>query len=200
MGRKTWFGGSERARVPHGLGKARVMVGPVCIIRTTAAPVLRGSLNRIHQVNLHAMQRSLIALSLLLAVGCRSLVVAPALAASPTAIGLVSVEYSDELDDNKIAVLERNKVKEAMSQALIRSFGTGGEETLRVTITQFRTGGYGPSRMRAQARLISPSGIVLATLEADSQTLSAIRVGPLRFSKPPSRITQDVVNQIAAGL
>ena len=132
----------------------------------------------------------LLAFSLLFLGSCYSLSLAPADPASSTAVNNIQIEYGSDLDGKKVAVLDRYKMKDVMAQALRQSFTMGGDTMLTVTITQFRTGGYGPTRMHAVAELTDTSGAVIKTAESDSTSMMQGVRG----------VGQEVVNEIAAGI
>ena len=132
----------------------------------------------------------LLALSLLFLGSCYSLSLSPARPANTTAVNTINIEYGSGLDAKKTGVLDRYKMKDVMSGALRGSFSTGGDSTLQVTITQFRTGGYGPTRMHAVAKLKDASGAVIKSTEADSTSMmQGVRA-----------VAQEVVIEIAAGI
>ena len=132
----------------------------------------------------------LLACSLLFLGSCSSLTLAPANPVSATAVNTINIEYGSDLDAKKVAALDRYKMKEVFTTALRGSFAMGGDSTLTVTITQFRIGGYGPTRMHAVAELTDASGAVIKSTEADSTSvMQGLRA-----------VGQDVVNQIAAGI
>ena len=137
------------------------------------------------------MHRTLIlVLGLLFLSSCTTFTLAPALPASTTEVNAINVEYGSELDAKKTGVLDRYKMKDVFIAALRGSFATGGDTTLQVTITQFRTGGYGPTRMHAVANLMDASGAVVKSMEADSTSVM----------RGVAAVAQEVVNQIGAGL
>lgn len=135
-------------------------------------------------------RRMMIVLSLLFLGSCSAMTLDPANPPSSTAVGSVTVEYDVALDGKKTAVLERHNMAGIMTTALQASFAPGAGESLHVTITQFRTGGYGPTRMHAKAKLMDASGNVIQEKEADSTSL----MGNVRG------VAQECVNQIAAGI
>jgi hypothetical protein len=129
-------------------------------------------------------------LGLLLLGGCTSLTLNPVTPANSTAVGSITVEYDAALAGKKENVLNRLDMKNLMTQALRQSFQAGGDRSLRVTITQFRTGGYGPTRMHAKAEVLDAAGAVVMQTEADSTSA----MGRLQA------VAQEIVDQIVAGL
>jgi hypothetical protein len=127
---------------------------------------------------------------LLLLGSCSAMTLDPVTPPSSTAVGSVNVEYDAALDGKKASVLDRHNMKVIMTQALANSFQAGSGETLHVTITQFRTGGYGPTRMHAKAELRDASGATVKSTEADSTSAFGNLQG----------VAQQVVEQIVAGI
>ena len=132
----------------------------------------------------------LLAFSLFFLGSCYSLTLAPATPTNATAVNAIHVEYGSDLDAKKIAVLDRYKMKDVFVAALRGSFATGGDSTLHVTITQFRTGGYGPTRMHAEAKVMDASGAVIKSTEADSTSVM----------RGVASVAQEVVNKIGADI
>jgi hypothetical protein len=137
------------------------------------------------------MQRTItLILGLLLLGSCSSLTLSPVTPGSATAVSAVTVEYDAALDGKKASVLDRYDMKTLMTQALTASFQSGAGQSLRVRITQFRTGGYGPTRMHAVGEVVDGAGNVVKSTEADSTSA----MGRLQ------NVVQQIVDQIVAGL
>ena len=132
----------------------------------------------------------LLAFSLFFLGSCGSLTLRPASPMNSTMVSSINVEYGSELDDRKIAVLDRYKMKDVFIAALQSSVDAGSDSTLRITITAFRTGGYGPTTMNATAEVLDASGAVSTSVEVNSVSVMRGVAG----------VAQEVVDKIAAEL
>ncbi|NOY72324.1 MAG: hypothetical protein GXP14_08100 [Gammaproteobacteria bacterium] len=131
-------------------------------------------------------------LSLLFTGGCATTVsLSPASPKSSTSISAVSIEYDAALTGKKADLLNNYDIKGVMGRALQDSFQLSGNETLHVTITRFRTGQYGPTRMEVIAKILNESGSVVKETKAAS--LSS-------FGHKVQRVAQDIVSKIVSRL
>lgn len=116
-------------------------------------------------------------------------------AARPVVISGFEVVYSPEIPGDRQQVLNRLRLPQEMSLALRQAYPAGQGPLVRVIITQFRSGRWGPTRMHAVAQVMGPGGQVLNQIDVDSTTT----VGS---SRPDmiQRVSQDITNQIAQRL
>lgn len=146
-------------------------------------------------MNRHSFVRaSILALGALALVACGPFRLRPApLRATP--LGAVNVSYAPELQQDRVDMLDRIGVPEAMEDALLASFPNAPGATLNVVITEFRSGRYDVTRMHVIAQLVDAAGNILATVEADSTSAFGGSRGDLI-----GNVSQDVVNQVASQL
>ena len=82
-----------------------------------------------------------------------------------------------------------------MAAALRASYPAGQGPFVRVILTQFRSGRWGPTRMHAVVQVLDPAQNVLAQFDTDSTTIrGGDRGGRIQA------VAQDIVNQVAAQL
>ena len=134
------------------------------------------------------------ALPLLFLFACGGFHVAPASTAGAPAIGEVLVEASPALDDAKREALTDYAIPGQMRDAIAASFPPGAGPTLRVTITEFRMGSFGPTRMAAHAEIVGPDGTVLRSADAESSTMMGGTTKKLR------KVAQAVIDQVVTGV
>ncbi|HJK93275.1 MAG TPA: hypothetical protein RMH85_26685 [Polyangiaceae bacterium LLY-WYZ-15_(1-7)] len=136
------------------------------------------------------MNRLMLFAPLLLSVACAGFEVHPVQPSAEGSVAEVQVQLDPALgEDRREALVDYDAVRH-MREALRGSLAAGEGPALRVTITEFRNGSFGPTRMRARADLVAPDGAVLRSVEADSTTM---RGGT---TKKARRVAQDVVEQI----
>lgn len=146
--------------------------------------------------HLHSFVRlSLLALGALALVACGPFRLRPASPMRATAVSAVNVSYAPELPEDRVNMLERVGVPDAMEEALMGSFPNAPGVTLNVVITEFRSGRYDVTRMHVFAQLVDAAGNVTQTLEADSTSA----FGGSRTDLI-GNVSQDIVNQLAAQL
>ncbi len=139
-------------------------------------------------------QITLSALPLFLLAACGSFHVAPAATSGTAPVGQVVVEPGPDLDDAKREVLVEHAIPGQMRDALAASFPRGEGPTLRVTITEFRAGSFGPTRMAAHADVVGADGAILASADASSSTMMGSTTKKLR------KVAQAVIDQVVSGV
>ncbi|MCB9592404.1 MAG: hypothetical protein H6719_06710 [Sandaracinaceae bacterium] len=141
-------------------------------------------------------KRTLITLAALLVLSaCGGFRLDPPAPARPIVIAGFEVVYSPEIPGDRQRLLDRTGVRAEMQRVLRLSYPAGAGPMVRVIITQFRSGRWGPTRMHATAQVLDPQGNVLAQIEADSTTVNGASRGSLIRT-----VSQDCVNQIARQL
>lgn len=106
----------------------------------------------------------------------------------------VRVSLSPALDADKQEAIAAYAIPEHMRAALSASYPQGGELTMEVMISEFRTGAFGPTRMHADARLVDAGGQVVAQAEADSSTMRGGTRAKIQ------RVSQELIDQLVAAL
>ena len=111
-------------------------------------------------------------LSIVFVVGCGgSFSVNPVTPAGATAVSEVAVTLDDEIKGDKRTVLNKLDATTHIKNALEQSFAGGEGPSLQVAITQFRTGGFGPSRMHMVGKLVDSTGAIVKEVESDSTSM-----------------------------
>ncbi|MFK7984944.1 MAG: hypothetical protein AB8I08_02860 [Sandaracinaceae bacterium] len=136
-----------------------------------------------------------LALAALVLSACGSLQIAPPTPARAIAIAGFEVVYANDLPSDRQRMLNRLGVPAKMSLALRQAYPAGPGPRVRVMITQFRSGRWGPTRMHAVVFVLGDNEQVLAQLDVDSTSMSGASRGGLI-----QNVSQDCVNQIAAQL
>ena len=138
-----------------------------------------------------AMKHTTLLFALLLPLSaCAGFQLQPAASRGSQTIAQVSIEISPELNEGKREALAKYEIPAHMQAAISGSFPAGEGPTLRVTITEFRTGSFGPTRMHARAEVIAASGEVLRTADADASAMMGGTTMKLR------KVAQSVVDQV----
>lgn len=135
------------------------------------------------------------ALAALVLSACGSFQLVPPSPARTLAFSRFDVVYAADLPADRQRMLDRLRVPEEMSLALRQAYPVGQGPHVRVTITQFRSGRWGPTRMHAVVLVLDDNEQVLAQLDVDSTSMSGASRGGLI-----QNVSQDCINQIAAQL
>lgn len=105
------------------------------------------------------------------------------------------VVYGNQIPGDRLRLLDRYQVPGHMAAALRASYPAGQGPFVRVILTQFRSGRWGPTRMHAVVQVLDPAQNVLAQFDTDSTTIrGGDRGGRIQA------VAQDIVNQVAAQL
>jgi len=119
----------------------------------------------------------------------------PPVASRQVVIASFQVHYGPRIQGDRARVLDAYAVPLHMSNALRQSYPAGPGPAVQVTITQFRVGRYGPSRMHADVQVLGPNNAVLTQFGADSTTTRGGSRGQITEA-----LSQDITNQIAQRL
>ena len=106
----------------------------------------------------------------------------------------VETVYSPEIPADRLRLLDRLGIPGAMSEALRLAYPAGPGPHLRLVITQFRAGRYGPGRLHGVAEVLDGSGAVVGQAECDATTIRGNRRAKVRI------LAQACVDQIASQL
>ena len=124
--------------------------------------------------------------------GFRLRVPAPA---RPIAISGFEVVAGPQIPPDRQRVLQRLGAMPEMALALRSAYPAGQGPFVRVILTQYRSGRWGPTRMHAVVQVLGPAQNLLTEFHVDSTTTRGGRRGA-----KTRRVAQDIVNQIAARL
>ncbi|MGE0791301.1 MAG: hypothetical protein AB7S26_36845 [Sandaracinaceae bacterium] len=137
---------------------------------------------------------TLVTAAALMLSACGSFHLNPVTPARPIPIANFEVGYSPEIPQDRVNLLERIHMRTEVAAALRASYPVGAGPNVRVTITQFISSRYGPTRMHMVAEVMTPNGVE-ATVEADATAVMGASRGQLI-----EHVSQDCVNQIAQQL
>ena len=135
------------------------------------------------------------AIAAVLLTACARFTIRTPVAARPVAFSGFEVVYSPEIPGDRQRLLNRYAVPDEMAAALRRAYPPGQGPLVRVILTQFRSGRWGPTRMHAVVQVLGPGGAVLNQIDVDSTT---VRGGSR--AELIQRVAQDIVDQIAQRL
>ncbi|GAB5547228.1 MAG: hypothetical protein RLO52_31660 [Sandaracinaceae bacterium] len=133
--------------------------------------------------------------SMLTLSACASFHVRPPVPSRQIVVSGFEVVYGNQIPGDRLRLLDRYQVPGHMAAALRASYPAGQGPFVRVILTQFRSGRWGPTRMHAVVQVLDPAQNVLAQFDTDSTTIrGGDRGGRIQA------VAQDIVNQVAAQL
>ncbi len=119
----------------------------------------------------------------------------PPNAVRPVVVAGFETVYSPEIPGDRQRILDRMQIPVRMSAALRQSYPAGPGPLVRVIITQFRSGRWGPTRMHAVVQVLGPGGQVLNQFDVDATSVAGSSRGSLIQS-----VAQACVDQIGQRL
>ena len=119
----------------------------------------------------------------------------PPQALRPMPIAGFETVYGPQIPGDRQRLLTRLHVPVRMSAALRGAYPVGPGPVVRVVITQFRSGRWGPTRMHALVQVVGPGNALLNQFEVDATSV----VGRSRGAMIQA-VAQECVNQVAARL
>ena len=125
---------------------------------------------------------------------CGGMTIRPPTPVRAVVISSFQVLYGPEIPGDRQGLLNRSQVPAKMAAALRAAYPLGQGPQVRVLITQFRAGRWGPTRMHAVVQVLGPGGQVLHQFEVDSTSVHGNR------GRKIQAVSQDIVNQIAQQL
>lgn len=136
-----------------------------------------------------------VGVALVLLSACAGFRLQPAAPTRPIVVAGFEIVYGNEIPGDRRQLLDRLGVPLEMQRALRASYPMGPGPVVRVIITQFRSGRWGPTRMHTVTQVLDATGRVLGQIETDSTSVvGGNRSGLIR------NVAQDTVNQVAARL
>ena len=136
-----------------------------------------------------------VSVALVLLSACAGFRLQPVAPARPIVVAGFEIVYGNEIPGDRRRLLDRLGVPLEMQRALRASYPVGPGPVVRVTITQFRSGRWGPTRMHTVTQVLDATGRILGQIETDSTSV----VGGNR-NHLIRNVAQDTVNQVAARL
>lgn len=133
--------------------------------------------------------------ALVLLSACAGFRLQPVAPARPIVVAGFEIVYGNEIPGDRRRLLDRLGVPLEMQRALRASYPVGPGPVVRVTITQFRSGRWGPTRMHTVTQVLDATGRILGQIETDSSSTWGHSRGDRIH-----RVAQDTVNQVAARL
>jgi len=139
-------------------------------------------------------------LTLLLAVAAPTVACSSAIRVNPIAppaamqVSAVVVQLAPEVKGKKENILRKVRAQEAVGLALRDSTMPGGDNQLVVTITNFRTGRWGPTVFGATAELVAPNNQVLGTYRAIARSSRGSRRA--RIQRCAQKVVLTLVQQM----
>ncbi|MCA9605858.1 MAG: hypothetical protein KC619_09710 [Myxococcales bacterium] len=137
----------------------------------------------------------LLLVSSTLLAGCGGFHIRPPTPLRPVVIGSFEVVYGPQIPGDRQRLLDRAQAPARMAAALRQSYPAGPGPLVRMIITQFRSGRWGPTRMHAVVQVLGPGGAVLNQFEVDATSMNGASRGQLIQS-----VAQACVDQVAQRL